>query len=94
MLTSLRSPSSVVDYAELRAKRDHTRRTIDCGRRFDILSLRTCALKLKVVPANRALQNPGLFKYEHYRQAALAVCAGILIRFLIAVPVYIETLSC
>ena len=39
------------------------------------------------MPAYRALQNPGLFKYEHYRQAALAVCAGILIRFLIAVPV-------
>lgn len=37
--------------------------------------------------AYRALQNPGLFKYDHYRQAALAVCAGILIRFLIAVPV-------
>ena len=39
------------------------------------------------MPAYRALQNPGLFKYDHYRQAALAVCAGILIRFLIAVPV-------
>ena len=39
------------------------------------------------MPAYRALQNPGLFKYEHYRQAALAVCAGIFIRFLIAVPV-------
>lgn len=37
--------------------------------------------------AFRALQNPGLFRYEHYQQAALAVCAGILIRFLIAVPV-------
>lgn len=43
------------------------------------------------MPAYRALQNPGLFKYEHYRQAALAVCAGILIRFLIAVPVRDET---
>jgi hypothetical protein len=42
-----------------------------------------------VTSAFRALQNPGLFKYEHYRQAALAVCAGILIRFLIAVPVSI-----
>ena len=37
--------------------------------------------------AFRALQNPGLFKYEHYRQAAIAVCAGILIRMLIALPV-------
>lgn len=44
--------------------------------------------QLTVVGAHRALQNPGLFKYEHYRQAAIAVCAGILIRFLIALPIF------
>lgn len=44
-------------------------------------------MKLKHASAFRALQNPGLFKYEHYRQAAIAVCAGILIRLVIAVPV-------
>ncbi|MCJ1466410.1 hypothetical protein MMC07_005029 [Pseudocyphellaria aurata] len=43
--------------------------------------------QLTVVGALRALQNPGLFKYEHYRQAAIAVCAGILIRLLIALPI-------
>jgi hypothetical protein len=43
--------------------------------------------QLTVVGALRALQNPALFKYEHYRQAALAVCAGILIRLLIAAPI-------
>lgn len=37
--------------------------------------------------AYRALQNPGLFKYEHYRQAAIAVCAGIVIRLVIGAPV-------
>ncbi|KAI4147602.1 MAG: hypothetical protein LQ341_001755 [Variospora aurantia] len=43
--------------------------------------------QLTVVGAFRALQNPGLFKYEHYRQAAIAVCAGILIKLVIAVPI-------
>lgn len=41
----------------------------------------------KLRAAYRALQNPGLFKYEHYRQAAIAVCAGIVIRLLIGAPV-------
>ncbi|KAL8833068.1 MAG: hypothetical protein Q9170_004530 [Blastenia crenularia] len=43
--------------------------------------------QLTVVGALRALQNPGLFKYEHYRQAAIAVCAGILIRLIISIPI-------
>jgi hypothetical protein len=37
--------------------------------------------------ANRALQNPNLFTSDHYRQAALAVAAGLVIRILVAVPV-------
>lgn len=37
--------------------------------------------------AYRALQNPGLFTNDHYRQAALAVAAGIAIRILVAIPV-------
>jgi hypothetical protein len=36
---------------------------------------------------NRAVQNPGLFTSDHYRQAALAVVAGVAIRILVAVPV-------
>ncbi|OAX80708.1 hypothetical protein ACJ72_04947 [Emergomyces africanus] len=43
--------------------------------------------QLTLVGAHRALQNPSLFKSEHYRQAALAVCAGIAIRLIIAIPV-------
>ncbi|KAL8928494.1 MAG: hypothetical protein Q9208_001728 [Pyrenodesmia sp. 3 TL-2023] len=31
--------------------------------------------ELKSISAFRALQNPGLFKYEHYRQAAIAIVA-------------------
>jgi len=42
--------------------------------------------QLTVVGANRALQNPGLFTSQHYKQAALAVAAGIAIRLLVAIP--------
>ena len=37
--------------------------------------------------AYRALQNPALFTSDHYRQAALAVAAGIAIRIIVAIPV-------
>lgn len=47
--------------------------------------------QLTFVGANRALQNPGLFTSEHYRQAALAVAAGIAIRILVALPVMVPT---
>jgi hypothetical protein len=40
-----------------------------------------------VPPVNRALQNPGIFTSDHYRQAAIAVAAGIAIRIIVAVPV-------
>jgi hypothetical protein len=43
--------------------------------------------QLTLVGAHRALQNPKLFTGEHYRQAALAVAAGIAIRILISIPV-------
>ncbi|KAF2000557.1 hypothetical protein P154DRAFT_197702 [Amniculicola lignicola CBS 123094] len=37
--------------------------------------------------ANRALQNPDLFTSKHYRQAAIAVAAGIAIRIIVAIPI-------
>ncbi|KAL9084317.1 MAG: hypothetical protein Q9165_008145 [Trypethelium subeluteriae] len=43
--------------------------------------------QLTLVGANRALQNPGLFTSDHYRQAALAVAAGIAIRLVITIPI-------
>lgn len=43
--------------------------------------------QLTLVGAHRALQNPRLFTSEHYRQAALAVAAGLAIRVLIEIPV-------
>jgi len=38
-------------------------------------------------PALRAVQNPELFTADVYRQAAIAVAAGIAIRLLVAIPV-------
>lgn len=49
--------------------------------------------QLTLVGAHRALQNPRLFTSEHYRQAALAVAAGIAIRLLIAIPVSANSLD-
>ncbi|KAK2858394.1 hypothetical protein FQN49_004780 [Arthroderma sp. PD_2] len=43
--------------------------------------------QLTLVGAHRALQNPELFKSEHYRQAAIAVVTGIAIRLVVAIPV-------
>jgi hypothetical protein len=48
--------------------------------------------QLTVVGALRALKNPGLFTSEHYKQAALAVLAGIVIRLLVAIPVCLRDL--
>ncbi|KAF2083756.1 transmembrane protein UsgS, partial [Saccharata proteae CBS 121410] len=45
--------------------------------------------QLTLVGANRALQNPGLFTSDHYKQAALAVVAGIAIRLLITLPIMV-----
>lgn len=39
------------------------------------------------ISAFRALQNPALFTSDHYRQAALAVAAGIAIRVILVIPV-------
>lgn len=44
--------------------------------------------QLTFVGAHRALQNPDLFTTAHYRQAAIAVCAGLAIRIILNVPIY------
>ncbi|KAI1454647.1 formamidase [Annulohypoxylon moriforme] len=44
-------------------------------------------VQLTLVGAHRALQNPGIFTNDHYKQAAIAVAAGIAIRVAIAVPI-------
>ncbi|KAK4099871.1 hypothetical protein N658DRAFT_428859 [Parathielavia hyrcaniae] len=45
-------------------------------------------IQLTLVGAHRALQNPKIFTSQHYKQAALAVAAGIAIRLLIALPIF------
>ena len=50
--------------------------------------------QLTLVGAYRALQNPGLFSSDHYRQAALAVVAGIAITLLLAIPVILNNSTC
>ncbi|KAF2106313.1 hypothetical protein BDV96DRAFT_336724 [Lophiotrema nucula] len=42
--------------------------------------------QLTLVGVHRALQNPDLFTSHHYRQAAIAVAAGIAIRLVVAIP--------
>ncbi|OCT47598.1 putative transmembrane protein UsgS [Cladophialophora carrionii] len=45
--------------------------------------------QLTFVGAHRALQNPDLFTTDHYRQAAVAVCAGLAIRIILNIPIYL-----
>ncbi|KAJ6439967.1 transmembrane protein [Purpureocillium lavendulum] len=59
--------------------------------KFDISNFEPNAMlrgfQLTLVGAHRALRNPALFTSDHYRQAALAVMAGIAIRLIVAVPI-------
>ncbi|KAG0154201.1 hypothetical protein PDIDSM_1581 [Penicillium digitatum] len=43
--------------------------------------------QLTVVGTVRALANPELFKYDHFRQAALAIAVGIVIQLIIQIPI-------
>ncbi|KAJ5111167.1 hypothetical protein N7532_001702 [Penicillium argentinense] len=43
--------------------------------------------QLVLVGTVRALTNPELFKYEHFRQAALAIAVGIIIQLIVQIPV-------
>ncbi|RMZ84114.1 hypothetical protein DV738_g704, partial [Chaetothyriales sp. CBS 135597] len=49
--------------------------------------------QLTLVGANRALQNPQLFTTHHYRQAAIAVGAGLAISIIINIPIYAVKIS-
>ncbi|KAF3934359.1 hypothetical protein ABW19_dt0203123 [Dactylella cylindrospora] len=43
--------------------------------------------QLTFVGAYRALQNPNLFHSQHYKQAALAVLVGVLVKILVDIPI-------
>ncbi|EMR70565.1 putative transmembrane protein [Eutypa lata UCREL1] len=44
-------------------------------------------VQLTLVGAHRAMQNPEIFTNTHYKQAAIAVAAGLAIRLIIAIPI-------
>ncbi|KAJ5094668.1 hypothetical protein N7456_010529 [Penicillium angulare] len=58
---------------------------------FDISNFEPNAVirgfQLTVVGTVRALQNPDLFKHEHFRQAALAIGVGIIIQLIVQIPI-------
>ncbi|KAF2972000.1 hypothetical protein GQX73_g1584 [Xylaria multiplex] len=53
---------------------------------FDINAILRGA-QLTLVGAHRALQNPAIFTNAHYKQAAIAVGAGLVIRLAIVIPI-------
>ncbi|KAI0404054.1 formamidase [Xylaria palmicola] len=69
----------------LKLDKDKVKEAFDLSN-FDINAVLRGA-QLTLVGAHRALQNPVIFTNAHYKQAAIAVGAGIAIRLAIAVPI-------
>ncbi|KAI0857554.1 transmembrane protein UsgS [Xylaria cubensis] len=69
----------------LKLDKDKVKEAFDLSN-FDINAVLRGA-QLTLVGAHRALQNPAIFTNSHYKQAAIAVGAGIAIRLAIAVPI-------
>ena len=85
--TSHSQPFAMASDTDVKDLVRETRKSLaESSANFDINAMMRGA-QLTVVGALRALQNPEIFKYEHYRQAALALCAGIALRLVIAAPV-------
>ncbi|SPQ25820.1 defb24d9-bced-4526-bf07-28dfa70e7551 [Thermothielavioides terrestris] len=75
---------SSVDRSTLLDK-DKLRKKFDVSH-FDLNAI-IRGVQLTLVGAHRALQNPEIFTSQHYKQAAVAVAAGLVIRLLIAFPI-------
>ncbi|KAI2634546.1 formamidase [Xylaria nigripes] len=69
----------------LKLDKDKLKEAFDLSH-FDINAVLRGA-QLTLVGAHRALQNPAIFNNAHYKQAIIAVGAGIAIRLALAVPV-------
>ncbi|KAK8117819.1 uncharacterized protein PG998_006100 [Apiospora kogelbergensis] len=65
--------------------KDELKKAFDTSH-FDINAI-VRGIQLTLVGANRALQNPEIFTNSHYRQAAIAVAAGIAIRLIVQIPI-------
>ncbi|KAI0969080.1 transmembrane protein UsgS [Xylaria arbuscula] len=69
----------------LKIDKDRVKEAFDLSN-FDLNAVLRGA-QLTLVGAHRALQNPAIFNNAHYKQAAIAVGAGLAIRLAIAIPV-------
>ncbi|KAI1288812.1 transmembrane protein UsgS [Xylaria venustula] len=69
----------------LQIDKDRVKEAFDLSN-FDINAVLRGA-QLTLVGAHRALQNPAIFNNAHYKQAAIAVAAGLAIRLAIAIPI-------
>ncbi|KAK8015890.1 transmembrane protein UsgS [Apiospora marii] len=65
--------------------KDELKKAFDTSH-FDLNAI-VRGIQLTLVGANRALQNPEIFTNQHYRQAAIAVVAGIAIRLIVQIPI-------
>ncbi|KAI1175328.1 transmembrane protein UsgS [Nemania sp. FL0916] len=75
----------MADHSTVKRNEDKLKDAFDLSN-FDMNAIIRGA-QLTLVGAHRALQNPAIFTNAHYKQAAIAVGAGIAIRLAIAVPI-------
>ncbi|KUI71874.1 hypothetical protein VM1G_07851 [Cytospora mali] len=80
-----RRPQSHRDHLPVDIDKEKLKKAFDISH-FDINAVLR-GIQLTLVAAHRALQNPALFSSEHYKQAAIAVAAGIAIRLAISIPI-------
>ncbi|KUI59423.1 hypothetical protein VP1G_06671 [Cytospora mali] len=80
-----RRPQSHRDHLPVDIDKEKFKKAFDISH-FDINAVLR-GIQLTLVAAHRALQNPALFSSEHYKQAAIAVAAGIAIRLAISIPI-------
>lgn len=75
----------MAEHNNLKAGRHMLKESFDLSG-FDLNAVLRGA-QLTLVGAHRALQNPAIFTNAHYKQAAIAVGAGIAIRLAVSVPI-------
>ncbi|GAW24778.1 hypothetical protein ANO14919_143720 [Xylariales sp. No.14919] len=75
----------MADPSNLKIDKDKVKEAFDLSN-FDVNAILRGA-QLTLVGAHRALQNPAIFTNAHYKQAAIAVGAGLAIRLAIAIPI-------
>ncbi|RYP33894.1 hypothetical protein DL767_004521 [Monosporascus sp. MG133] len=74
-----------LDKLEQKLDKEELKKAFDISH-FDLNAVLR-GVQLTFVGAHRALQNPDIFTNAHYKQAAMAVAAGIAIRLAVAIPI-------